>query len=46
MYFPTLEASGGRLLKLEWTAMRIARFRLNRASDEQSRWLAARLEPR
>ncbi|HUG79395.1 MAG TPA: CapA family protein [Burkholderiales bacterium] len=46
MYFPTLEASGGRLLKLEWTAMRIARFRLNRASDEESRWLAARLEPR
>jgi poly-gamma-glutamate synthesis protein (capsule biosynthesis protein) len=43
MYFPTLEASTGKLLQLTLSPMRICRFRLNRARDEEADWLAALL---
>jgi poly-gamma-glutamate synthesis protein (capsule biosynthesis protein) len=43
MYFPTLEGSGA-LARLELVPLRIRRFRLERASDEDARWLAARLD--
>lgn len=40
MYFPTLEEPGARLLTLALTPMRIARFRLQRASLAEADWLA------
>jgi len=40
MYFATLEEPGGRLLTLALTPMRIARFRLHRASLAEANWLA------
>jgi poly-gamma-glutamate capsule biosynthesis protein CapA/YwtB (metallophosphatase superfamily) len=43
MFFPALEAPTGKLLRLALTPMRIRRFRLNRASDEEAGWLAALL---
>ncbi|MCL4799762.1 MAG: CapA family protein [Burkholderiales bacterium] len=43
MYFPTVDAASGRLLRLALTPMRVRRFRLERASDEAARWLAAML---
>jgi len=39
MYFPTIEPSSGRLSRLELTPMRIRHFRVNRARDEDVRWL-------
>jgi poly-gamma-glutamate synthesis protein (capsule biosynthesis protein) len=39
MYFPTLDPSSGRLSRLELVPMRIRHFRLNRARDEDVRWL-------
>ncbi|NIR45538.1 MAG: CapA family protein [Gemmatimonadetes bacterium] len=39
MYFPTF-APAGELVGLEMTPMRIRRFRLQRASDDEARWLA------
>jgi poly-gamma-glutamate capsule biosynthesis protein CapA/YwtB (metallophosphatase superfamily) len=38
MYFPTLDGSGA-LASFEMTPMRIRRFRLERASREEARWL-------
>ncbi len=43
MYFPTLDASGA-LVSFEMTPMRIHRFRLQRASAEETRWLAKTLD--
>jgi poly-gamma-glutamate synthesis protein (capsule biosynthesis protein) len=43
MYFPALDAAG-RLLSLEMTAMRMRRFRVQRAGEADAHWLAARLE--
>jgi poly-gamma-glutamate synthesis protein (capsule biosynthesis protein) len=41
MYFPVLE--DGRLAQLTLAPMRLRRFRLQRASDEESGWLAGLL---
>jgi poly-gamma-glutamate capsule biosynthesis protein CapA/YwtB (metallophosphatase superfamily) len=41
MYFPRLDPSTGKLVELTLAPMRIARLRLNRASDEEADWLAA-----
>lgn len=43
MYFPTFDASDGRLLRLRLVPMRMRRFRLERAGDDDARWLAATL---
>jgi len=43
MYFPTLDASGA-LIRLEIAPMRVRRLRLARASKEEARWLATRLD--
>lgn len=43
MYFPVMDASGA-LVSFEMVPMRIRRFRLERASDEDTRWLAERLD--
>lgn len=43
MYFATVEAASGRLLALALVPMRIRRFRLERASDEETGWLATTL---
>ncbi len=39
MAFPTLEVASGRLLELALVPMRELRFRLQRATEEESRWL-------
>jgi len=39
MYFPQLDASSGKLVDLTLVALRRRRFRLERASDIDSRWL-------
>jgi poly-gamma-glutamate synthesis protein (capsule biosynthesis protein) len=39
MYFVTFDPSAGRLVRLELTPFRIRRFRLNRVSREEARWL-------
>ena len=39
MYFPTLEAGSGKLLELLMIPTRIRRFRVNQASDEETREL-------
>ncbi len=41
MYFPRFEAAGGRLASLEMTPLRIRNFRLERAPEQDARWLAA-----
>ena len=43
MYFPTVDAASGRLLRLGLTAMQTRRFRLNDARDTDMRWLEATL---
>jgi len=43
MYFPTLEAATGRLLRLVMTPTRIRSFRVNRAAATESRWLEGTL---
>lgn len=43
MYFPGLDASGS-LTSLEMVPMRIRRFRLERASEEEAAWLAATVD--
>lgn len=43
MYFPALDAESGRLLGLTLTPMRIRRFRLERASDQDGSWMRDRL---
>jgi poly-gamma-glutamate synthesis protein (capsule biosynthesis protein) len=44
MYFVTLAADGGELRGLELVPMRMRRFRLQRASDEEAAWLARTLD--
>jgi poly-gamma-glutamate synthesis protein (capsule biosynthesis protein) len=39
MYFPTLEAASGKLAHLALTPARIRHFRVNRAREEDARWL-------
>jgi poly-gamma-glutamate synthesis protein (capsule biosynthesis protein) len=39
MYFLELDPASGRLLRLRMTPMQMRRFRLNRASAEDTRWL-------
>ena len=39
MYFPTLDASTGRLLELGLVATRVRRFRIQRATRQESDWL-------
>lgn len=39
MYFPSLDAATGKLRQLALVPVRIRRFRIERASDEASRWL-------
>ncbi|MCC6610515.1 MAG: CapA family protein [Burkholderiales bacterium] len=43
MYFPTLDAASGRLVRLGLTPMQIRRLRLNRAADADTRWLETML---
>jgi poly-gamma-glutamate synthesis protein (capsule biosynthesis protein) len=43
MYFPQLDPASGRLTGLTLSPMRVSRFRLQRASDEEARWLASLL---
>jgi poly-gamma-glutamate synthesis protein (capsule biosynthesis protein) len=43
MYFPVLEPATGRLAALTLCPMRLARFRLQRASGEEAGWLATEL---
>lgn len=43
MYFPTVDAASGRLLRLGLTVMQVRRFRLNRARDSDVSWLEATL---
>ncbi|MBI4502155.1 MAG: CapA family protein [Gemmatimonadetes bacterium] len=43
MYFPSMDPRDGRLAGLAMSAFQIRRFRLNRASKEDSEWLAERL---
>lgn len=43
MYFPILEAPGGRLLELALVPARIRHLRVNLAAEEDSRWLLAML---
>lgn len=44
LYFPTLEWSTGRLVDLRMVPMRICKMQLSRASGEDARWLATRLD--
>ena len=44
MYFPTLDPSEGRLVRLDVTPLQIRRFRLNRASKEDVGWLRDTLD--
>jgi poly-gamma-glutamate synthesis protein (capsule biosynthesis protein) len=39
MYFPSLRAGGGELLRLDITPMQIRRLRLNRVSADDARWI-------
>jgi poly-gamma-glutamate synthesis protein (capsule biosynthesis protein) len=41
MYFPTLDPATGKLAELALVPMRMRRYRLNRASDDDAEWLAA-----
>jgi poly-gamma-glutamate synthesis protein (capsule biosynthesis protein) len=40
LYFPTLDAASGRLVRLAMTPVQTRRFRLVRAPEEGARWLA------
>jgi poly-gamma-glutamate synthesis protein (capsule biosynthesis protein) len=40
MYFPTVDASSGRLLHLRMVALQIRNFRVSRASQADATWLA------
>ena len=44
MHFVTIDASAGRLVRLEMTPLQIRRFRLNRVSKEDGRWLRDTLD--
>jgi poly-gamma-glutamate synthesis protein (capsule biosynthesis protein) len=39
MYFPRIDSKTGRLIELQMTALQIRRFRLQRASRADTRWL-------
>jgi poly-gamma-glutamate capsule biosynthesis protein CapA/YwtB (metallophosphatase superfamily) len=39
MYFPTMDAAGGGLVRFELSPMRMRRFRLNHASKDEAAWL-------
>lgn len=43
MYFPTLDAASGRLLRFAMTPTQTRHFRVNRAPEEGVRWLSERL---
>ena len=43
LYFPTLEASSGRLLELSMVPTRTRKMRINDASAEEAQWLEATL---
>jgi poly-gamma-glutamate synthesis protein (capsule biosynthesis protein) len=43
LYFPTLEPASGRLIELAMAPMRMRRFRLERAGEDDAEWLAASL---
>ena len=44
MYFLTLDPSSGKLVRLAMRPMQMRRFRLNRPSAEDTRWLQERLD--
>jgi poly-gamma-glutamate synthesis protein (capsule biosynthesis protein) len=44
MYFPTIDADTGQLVRFTMTPTHIRRFRVTRASPEQARWLADMLD--
>ena len=44
MYFPVLDGASGRLQQLALVPTRMQRFRVNRATGDDRRWLLARLE--
>jgi len=44
MYFPTLDAAGGKLQRLALVPMRVRRFRLQHAAEEEARWLQRTLD--
>jgi poly-gamma-glutamate synthesis protein (capsule biosynthesis protein) len=44
MYFPTVDAETGALVRLELVPTQMKRFRVQRASAEDARWLAALVE--
>ncbi len=44
MYCPTLDAASGRLQRLALVPMRVRRFRLQHAAEEEARWLQRTLE--
>jgi poly-gamma-glutamate synthesis protein (capsule biosynthesis protein) len=44
MYFPMLDAASRRLLRLEMVPMRERRFRLQRATEDEARWLQSALD--
>jgi len=44
MYFPTLNAADGKLLNLEMIPLQMKRFRLNRPSAEDFRWIRDQLD--
>ncbi|KPK16140.1 MAG: poly-gamma-glutamate biosynthesis protein [Myxococcales bacterium SG8_38] len=39
MYFPTLDATTRKLVQLDLTPLRMKRFQLHRASDEDTKWI-------
>jgi poly-gamma-glutamate capsule biosynthesis protein CapA/YwtB (metallophosphatase superfamily) len=43
MYFATISSGSGELLGLTMRPLRIRRFRLERASEPDARWLTERL---
>jgi poly-gamma-glutamate synthesis protein (capsule biosynthesis protein) len=44
MYFPTLDAASGSLQRLALVPMRVRRFRLQHAVEEEARWLQRTLD--
>ena len=44
MYFPTLDADTGRLVRLEMAPLRMRRFRLEHAAAQDREWLRATLD--
>ncbi len=44
MYFVTMDAGTGRLMRFELVPTRLARFRINRAPNDDARWLRETLD--